>query len=264
MPRSPVRRALCCALLFLAAGCAGSRPDRHVPPFGRVPYEPFSREAAVAIALREWRAFGAPVNDDPPDPTRVVPAEHKAERADGLWQRVGEYWWLGQDADAPEAKWTGKHDGRGHVFPAESDAEYAWSAAFVSYVMRTAGAGAGFPYGPAHWTYVSAARTGPPEVPLRAERPEAYAPQRGDLICTGREWSKHVRFDDLPVQFAGHCDLVVDVAPGELTVVGGNVSDAVTVKHVPVSEQGMLATADGQLLDTRYPWFVVVRVLYDR
>lgn len=251
-------------VLLLGAGCAGRKPDAHAPPFARVPYEPFSRDAAIAIALGEWRTFGAPIDDSPPDLRRVIPADAKPERAEGLWQRVGEYWWLGQDAGRPEAGWTGKHDAAGRVFPAERDADYAWSAAFVSYVMRTAGARDGFLYAPAHSTYVNAAYVGAPALRLRVERPETYAPRAGDLICLGREWSKGIRFDDLPTHFAGHCDLVVDVAPEELTVVGGNVADAVTMKHVPVSAQGTLATTDGKVIDTRYPWFVVVRVLYDR
>jgi len=261
--RSLLWLALCCASLAAVGGCAPPRRDLHVPPFARVPYEPFSREAAVAIALREWRSFGALVNDEPPDPQRSIPADAKPERAPGLWQRVGEYWWLGQDADRTESAWTGKHDAAGNVFPAERDGQYAWSAAFISYVMRTAGAGEAFPYSPAHSTYVNAARTGSPELRIRAERPEAYAPRAGDLICMGRASSKNVRYDDLPTEFEGHCDLVVDVAPEMLTVIGGNVDDAVTAKHVPITEDSTLAMPDGRVLDARYPWFVVIRVLYD-
>ena len=41
--------------------------DAHVPPFAKVPYEPFSREAVVAIALREWRLFGQNVADPEAD-----------------------------------------------------------------------------------------------------------------------------------------------------------------------------------------------------
>ena len=48
-----------------------------------------------------------------------------------------------------------------------------------------------------------------------------------------------------------------------LSVVGGNVDDAVTVKHVPVTPDGHLAPPGGPPLDGRYPWFVVLRVLYD-
>jgi hypothetical protein len=263
MRRSPAWLALACAALLALGGCR-PRADLHVPPFARVPYEPFSRDAAVAIALREWRAFGAPVQDAPPDPDRPVPAEEKAERAAGFWQRVGEYWWLGQDAGSEESAWTGKHDAEGHPFPADRDGDFAWSAAFISYVMRTAGAGEGFPYAAAHATYVNAALAAPPGLRIRAERPEAYAPRPGDLICMGRAWSKGVRYDDLPTEFAGHCDLVVDAVPGMLTVVGGNVGDAVTAKHVPVTANGTLATPDWRVVDERFPWFVVVRVLYER
>lgn len=235
-----------------------------MPPFARVPYEPFSRDAAVAIALREWRAFGSLVDDAMPDREHPVEPEVKPEREQGLWQRVGEYWWLGLDAGGPESAWTGRHDADGRVFTPPEDGKYAWSAAFVSYVMREAGARAGFPYSAAHWTYVDAAFAQEPGVLLRTERPEAYAPQPGDLICIGREASRGIRYDDMPARFAGHCDVVVATAPGELTVVGGNVNDAVTLKHVPVTETGTLATPDGQVLDPRYGWFVVVRVLYAR
>jgi hypothetical protein len=73
-----------------------------------------------------------------------------------------------------------------------------------------------------------------------------------------------LRFDDLPTtRFFGHCDLVVAVQPGSLRVIGGNVSGGVTMKHVPVTPAGTLATADGTVVDTRYPWFVIVRVRYD-
>ena len=48
---------------------------------------------------------------------------------------------------------------------------------------------------------------------------------------------------------------------GTIGVVGGNVDDAVTMKHVPVTPDGRLASPDGAVLDTRYPWMVVLRLL---
>jgi len=47
-------------------------------------------------------------------------------------------------------------------------------------------------------------------------------------------------------------------------VVGGNVDGAVTLKHVPTTPDGHLATQGGAILDTRWPWFVVLQVLYEQ
>lgn len=241
-------------------------PEANVPPFARLAYEPFSRDAVVAIALREWRLFGSPVDDNPPGSYRPATPDDKPERQQGLWQRVGEYWWAAMSAGAPEATWTGKHNSNGVVFAASEDGNYAWSAAFVSYVMRIAGAGSHFPYSASHSDYIDTAK----QMKLGqtsgwlivAERPEAYAPRPGDLICLGRGGARDLRYDDLPAgHFPGHCDIVVDTSvPGQIAVVGGNVDDAVTMKHVPVTPDGMLATPDGQVLDARYPWMVVLRV----
>ena len=231
-----------------------------------VPYEPFSRAAVVAIALTEWRAFGSPIDDDPPG-TRPPPApDAKPERAAGavaarrriLVARAGRG--TARDALDREARRRAAS-----VFPADEDGRYAWSAAFVSYVMRIAGAGARFPYAPAHDTYINRAR----EMSLgratgwliTAESPAAYAPQPGDLICMSRT-TVPLSFADLPAgRFPAHCDIVVGAAPGVLDVVGGNVDDAVTLKHVPVTAAGRLADADGHVQDARYPWFVVLRLV---
>lgn len=260
-------------LLLLVGACSGRPPaavtaagglqlhpvaaDQQVPDYAKKPYEPFSRENAVAIALREWRAWGMPVNDAPPGPD--MPVAVRPDRQAGMWQRVGDYWWFGQNALSNGSDWTGKYGDFGVRYGGEPP---AWSAAFISYLMRAAGAGDRFPYSALHATYINAAAQGNPI--LQAQPPEGYAPLVGDLICYGRRGAERLRIQDLPApSFYGHCDLVVDVSPGVLTVVGGNVSAGVTMKHVPVSASGTLAGPDGRLFDPRYPWFVVLRVQYD-
>lgn len=236
--------------------------DAHVPPFARWPYQPFSREAAVQIALREWRAFGQPVVF----PNVELPEDE--EREEGLWQRVGEYWWLGLDPRWPQQGWTGIHDENGVIFPASEDGNYAWSAAFISYVMRIAGAGSRFPYSETHSDYINAARRHglgiEPGTALTAERIEVYAPQRGDLICYWRG-RQPVTYDELPTgRFPGHCDIVVAITPGDLDVIGGNVDNAVAMKHIPATLDDHLAGPDGVVIDPDHHYFVVLRVEYLR
>jgi hypothetical protein len=241
----------------------------HVPDFARAPYEPFSRSNAVAIAMTEWRAFGQLVDDDLPHTRPPLAPEVMPDRMPGLWQRVGEYWWLGENADRTESAWTGKHDANGNEFTAERADYFAWSAAFISYVMRLAGAGDRFPYAASHYVYINAAARqalGREQGwSVMARRPKDYPPAPGDIICTGRDRVKRMRFDRLPARpFPAHCDIVVATAPNELSVVGGNVDAAVTMKHVPVASNGRLAAPDGTVLDQRYDWFVVLEVQYAR
>ncbi len=241
----------------------------HSPPFARMPYEPFSRADAVAIAEQEWRRFGEHVDDDPPLPGGYESSpDNDPARVPGHWERIGEYWWLGQDADYPQSAWTGMHNQNGEVFDEASADYFAWSAAFISYVMRTAGAGARFPYSPSHSTYINIAK----EMTLGltsgwvvlAKPVDEYAPIPGDLICYSRE--KHrITYAQLPRRpFAAHCDIVIARNSTQISVIGGNVDHTVTMKHVPVTTGGLLANPGGYVLDPRYPWLVVLKILYDR
>ncbi len=264
-----MRHAAAVLTILLVAGCAAAPPPptrigpagtpttAHIPPFARWPYEPFSREAAVQIALGEWLAFRQPIVY----PHTELPED--GEREEGLWQRVGLYWWIGLDPSWPQSGWTGIHDQNGQVFPAGQDGFFAWSAAFIDYVMRLAGAGTGFPYSENHADYINAAAQHSPGVPLETERVELYAPQIGDLICLWR--GRKVSFDELPAgRFPGHCDIVVASQPGRLSVIGGNVDNAVAMKYVPTTLDGHLAAPDGAVIDPDHHWFVVLKVLYRR
>ncbi|MBB2199992.1 DUF2272 domain-containing protein [Gluconacetobacter tumulisoli] len=254
-----------------AAGQGPLAVDDHVPDFATRNFEPFTRQDVAAIALREWRLFGQPVDDDDPEQRpEAQSASVKPERMPGLWQRIGEYWWIGQDPSETEVGWTGKHDADGHLTDFVHDGFYAWSAAFISYVMRVAGANDRFAYSPNHSTYINAAAAGT-ESGVRAHDPATYAPLLGDLICVGRGASKAVQFADLPTTygFPAHCGIVVATDQNgppfghQISIVGGNVDDAVTLTHVPVGPDGRLADATGHSYDPRYPWCAVLQILYD-
>jgi hypothetical protein len=250
------------------AACTAQVDDAQEPPFVRNCYGVFNRAAAITIAMGEWRAWGQVVYDGNPADDGPADPDTKAERQPGMWQRVGLYWWLGMDESNPSSGWTGEHDASGEIFAPEDDADYAWSAAFISFVMRMAGAGPAFPYSESHSVYIDAAIAETQDhlgqYGIQAEPPDAYAPVVGDLICYGRNGAATLTYADLPTgRFTGHCGIVVARGPGQISVIGGNVEDAVALTHVPVTDQGMLATPDGTVLDMRYPWLVVIRVAYN-
>ena len=57
---------------------------------------------------------------------------------------------------------------------------------------------------------------------------------------------------------------MVAKAPGQIGIIGGNVEDEVALTHVPVTAAGLLTGPDGRVLDTRYPWLVVIRIAYNQ
>ena len=177
-----------------------------------MPYQPFSREAAIQIAYREWRAFGQPVVL----PHTELPFDN--ERAEGLWQRVGDYWWLGLSLGDRDQGFTGMHDQNGRIFSAAEDENFAWSAAFIDYVMRMAGAGRRFPYSSTHSDYINAARQGGSGlVHLGAPAGELRAATRRSDLLLARAAADRVMTSCRPDRFPGHCDIVVATRPGSST-----------------------------------------------
>lgn len=102
-----------------------------------------------------------------------------------------------------------------------------WSAAFISYLFFFAGAGAQFLYSLRHAKYVSDARNNlhldPARHPFQAYPLGAMVPAAGDVLVRRRAGT--VNWSNLPADFDGHCDLVVDASVrGHIVVMGGNVS----------------------------------------
>ncbi|MGH7888564.1 MAG: DUF2272 domain-containing protein, partial [Candidatus Binatia bacterium] len=129
----------------------------------------------------------------------------------------------------------------------------SWSAAFISWVMRTAGAGDAFKRSSAHATYTRAAkdnRVANNNNPFRAYRITELAPQVGDLICKSRAGSG-ATYDNIKRGMFTHCDIVTEVRPGKLVTVGGNVSNS--VGQTPVRTD-----ANGRITQPNY--FAVIRI----
>lgn len=120
-----------------------------------------------------------------------------------------------------------------------------WSAAFISYVMRQAGAGSAFRYSGGHSYYTVAAknnRLANNSNPFKAYRLSEVAPQPGDLVCKARDGSG-ATYDNIAEGMSTHCDVVVSVQPGRLLTVGGNVSDSVKTTPVTIDANGRVTQA---------------------
>jgi hypothetical protein len=128
---------------------------------------------------------------------------------------------------------------------------HPWSAVFVSYVMRIAGAGRAFPYSAAPQTYIRAARhnrlSGNTANPFWAFRVSEVGPGVGDLVC-GARINSGAAYDNIadPQRRATHCDVVTEVQPGRIRVIGGNVAQTVGEKWLRTVPDGRLSLVGAQ------------------
>lgn len=143
--------------------------------------------------------------------------EHPASRT-----RIGQYWRSFQATAEPFST--------------------AWSAAFISFVVRRAGLALSFRFAGRHTTYLSDSK----RARTANDATRAYWAMRlnerrieiGDMVAayrTGPGCGTAVRtYDSLPGDFCAHCDLVVGISGGKAFTIGGNVSNTVKVTEVPL------------------------------
>jgi len=213
------------------AACA-SLPPRNLAPPADI------RTNILSLANQEWQAFGGQIIYRAPDRHEIIDPV-------GVWEDdrkgsaiVAKYWRsIGED-------WTGL------------DGDKPWSAAFISWVMAQAGVPPNeMPATATHASYLRAAIAAE-NSHWRAHPPADYAPRPGDLICATRAGQKIARFDDVPLGATLHCDIVVNVSPGLLESIGGNVRNSVTKSTRKLDPDGRLGTNEDR------PWFLVLENLY--
>ena len=213
---------------FLIAAGAGHPPTTSATPSAPVssPKPPAGssklKRRIVEVANQEWQRWqrGRTQEDDP-----------------GIRKVLEDYWRTGVGWLPDDPKWWSK---------------YPWSAAFISWVIRQAGAGNDFSYSAAHAVYVAAARDNRlanNSNPFKAYRTSEVAPQPGDLVCKRRQ--DGVTYDNVRGGHLTHCDVVTAVKGNKLETIGGNVSDSVKMTPVDVDAQGRIA-------DKRY--FAVIKI----
>jgi peptidoglycan hydrolase-like protein with peptidoglycan-binding domain len=215
---------------LIAAG-AGTPPGGSTSPVPQpyVPVQPSPsisalRSNIVKIAVQEWQRWGKGTITECESSIRPV---------------LEDYWRTGVGWVPSGSNWC---------------SAYAWSAAFISWVMRKAGAGNAFKYSSRHTDYVGAAklnRLANNSNPFKTYRLTEVAPRVGDLVCKERDGSG-VTYDNVDKgAYNSHCDIVTEVQPGKLITIGGNVSHS--VKQTPVA----IDTA-GRVIAPKY--YAVVRV----
>lgn len=144
-----------------------------------------------------------------------------------------------------------------------------WSAAFISYLFQTAGAGPAFPVALSHSVYVTALKgsLSPDTVnhPFQAWPLSALIPGVGDVICTWRDADEDRRGMQRPVihgrpvswdaidannwqHFNSHCDLICRIAGNNVTAIGGNVRQRVAESQYNTNAAGFLVHPRGVAL----------------
>jgi hypothetical protein len=245
---------------------------------------------AIDEALRQHRLFGGQTIERDGGLFRVGYHEAEWDRPPGestpTWERVATFWRALSDSEPPDLMTSAGLVARSEASrPAPADAMRAtraevavreallraaivdtpWSAAFISYLMKTARFSRDeFAFSDSHADYVQAAFAASDDE--AAGRASSYAfracelattPARaGDLICATRARTAGIaRFGELATamrarsagqDFPMHCELVVRSDQGgdaKLDAIGGNVVQSVTLSRMTLNAAKVLGDA---------------------
>ena len=173
----------------------------------------------------------------------------KKETAPEMSEALRDYWLTGTRTKVSEAEVRSASWQEGHP----------WSAAFISWVVRTAGGKQSFEYSAAHAAYIAAAkkaREAGDAGAFRAYRITEAMPELGDLVCKDRKICtkrnekkacikyecQGTTYDNVVRGKATHSDIVVEVdsANRRIRTIGGNVDSTVGEKWISLDANGRL------------------------
>jgi len=203
------------ALLRAGAGSppgSGASPPITAPPAVYVPQPGLSslRSNIVSIALQEWNKWGK---------------GNTKETDASIRETLKDYWLTG----------TGSIYGFTNSL--------AWSAAFISWVVKNAGGGNNFRYSAAHSTYTYYAKLNREQNntnPFKAYRISEKKPEAGDIVVQNRGSSSFTYENIAPDKPGTHGDFVVRVTGSSAEVIGGNLSDSVSYGRIPLRPDGLI------------------------
>jgi hypothetical protein len=237
-------------LLLLLAGCVQPQVATLPPPLS---YPPAARERMIRLALNEWRDWGCAVTGLPASSLAICenPGIPRLESAPENFPRVLAYWRVVPNTEGAISANRGRYLAalRGEATSPALWASPYWSAAFISWVMASAGVDAPeFRPDAAHSAYLdhldALAAAWPQLAPFLPRDPSTHAPGIGDLVCRDRSRRALAAWADRAAergQFRPmHCDIVVAAGAGVVEAVGGNVSDSVTLSRWETDGAGRL------------------------
>ncbi|WP_454732378.1 MULTISPECIES: DUF2272 domain-containing protein [Cupriavidus] len=249
------------------------------------------RQRIVEIAWQEWQRWGGQTvrlgrDDtacvtDSPLPAPLLPGAPPSDTADAEPTDATDRTADREDDEGAAADCLHFPDGTGMEATAEgcklaqrywaivgkavtcrqiTQGNWAWSAVFISWVMRKAGLDERqFLTGDSHSMYVVDARDGILPAPAFRVEPLPALPRPGDMVCAGRGRDKYlasaaeIGFGTTPM----HCDIVVEVDPAARLVkaIGGNVQQSVSMEEIELGDSGMI---DG-VTNSHMPWLLIMR-----
>lgn len=176
------------------------------------------------------------------------------ETEDPQFRRVGDYWMaVGQPIDGRTVNTNGSRP--------------AWSAAFISFVLKEAGAGDRFKYSVAHCHYFQDFADRQGSALYEAVPADEVTPSPGDIVHHGRgDAAKHdfaaARSDYGSDSFyPSHSSIVVEVDhnAGLVRTIGGNESDSVRLATYPIDKNGRLKPR--KIGSNTLPWIGILRLI---
>lgn len=196
------------------------------------------RNDLVNVAKAEWDFFD---RDEAGEDHTI--GKVKKEAYGKYNRRVADYW-----KAIPEKQYKRLKD-RYATRQTEIDGTtpLAWSAAFISYCMKKAGAESHFPYSSGHATWIHASIRNRKKKKMDADlvgfRPGELPLEVGDIVGYWRGKTK-TSYDQAATKgwFESHSDIVVavDKAKRVAYTIGGNVSQSVARKKLAISAKGAL------------------------
>lgn len=208
---------------------------------GDVTAQPRVRTRLIGVVSREWQFFGGAAWRYKRPSTGHARLEHEP----GYRERVQHYWKSALRRDVRDTRRIG------------------WSGAFISFVMKEAGAKQGFPYSGTHTTYIARAirnrKKGLTNASIVGYKPGEYAPRPGDMVCNSL--TAGIDYDNIDRRYSAHCDVVVARGFRHVEVIGGNLTNSVRKRVLLTDENGHVFPNQPRRIDPYVKrWFVIIKV----